>query len=81
MREAAPDVAVERLVFVMAPDPAERARRHAPRRSQRVLALLDAGDEVAFITLGDPNVYSTFSSIAAQRAARRPARPSRPCPA
>jgi len=74
VREAAPDVVVERLVFVMAPDQAEReeARNSA---TARVLAHLDAGEEVAFITLGDPNVYSTFSSIAAAVRAARPSAP------
>ena len=71
VREAAPDVVVERLVFVMAPDPADRA--HALEvATARVVQLLDAGHEVAFITLGDPNVYSTFSSIATAVASARP---------
>jgi precorrin-2/cobalt-factor-2 C20-methyltransferase len=43
--------------------------------STRVLALLDAGEEVAFITLGDPNVYSTFSSIASAVETARPSTP------
>ena len=33
------------------------------------------GERVAFVTLGDPNVYSTFSSVAAAVRARRPAVP------
>lgn len=64
VREAAPDVAVERVVFAMAPDPDDRAAALAAA-CDRVCALLAAGEEVAFVTLGDPNVYSTFSSIAA----------------
>jgi precorrin-2/cobalt-factor-2 C20-methyltransferase len=71
VREAAPDVVVERLVFVMAPSPDERASA-LDAAATRVLELLDAGEEVAFITLGDPNVYSTFSSIAASVRAARP---------
>jgi precorrin-2/cobalt-factor-2 C20-methyltransferase len=74
VREAAPDVVVERLVFVMAPAPAERAEA-LDAATARVLALLDAGEEVAFITLGDPNVYSTFSSVAATVRAARPSTP------
>jgi precorrin-2/cobalt-factor-2 C20-methyltransferase len=72
VREAAPDVLVERVVFVMAPAQEERAEA-LDAATARVLALLDAGEEVAFITLGDPNVYSTFSSVAAAVAAARPA--------
>jgi precorrin-2/cobalt-factor-2 C20-methyltransferase len=74
VREAAPDVVVERVVFVMAPAQAERAEA-LDAATARVLALLDAGEEVAFITLGDPNVYSTFSSVATAVAAARPSSP------
>jgi precorrin-2/cobalt-factor-2 C20-methyltransferase len=71
VREAAPDVVVERVVFVMAPDQADRAAA-VDAACHRVCELLDAGEEVAFITLGDPNVYSTFSSVAAGVATTRP---------
>ena len=70
LREAAPDVVVERLVFVMEPDPAARADA-IDAAGARIAACLDAGEEVAFITLGDPNVYSTFSSVAAAVRRRR----------
>ena len=70
LREGAPDVVVERLVFVMDPDPAERAAAIA-RAADRIIACLDTGEEVAFITLGDPNVYSTFATVAAAVRARR----------
>jgi precorrin-2/cobalt-factor-2 C20-methyltransferase len=71
LREGAPDVVVERLVFVMDPDPAGRAGA-IERAADRIAACLDAGEEVAFITLGDPNVYSTFAAVAAAVRARRP---------
>jgi precorrin-2/cobalt-factor-2 C20-methyltransferase len=74
VREAAPDVAVERLVFAMTPDPRARAAAIADAAT-RVAALLDQREEVAFITLGDPNLYSTFSSITTQLATVRPATP------
>ena len=71
VREAAPDVVVERLVFAMTPEP--EARSAALRAAaDRVTALLDQGEEVAFITLGDPNLYSTFSSMAARLVNTRP---------
>lgn len=74
VREAAPDVSVERLVFVMAPEPKRRAG--AIRAAvERIVALLDDGQEVAFVTLGDPNLYSTFSSVAARVAEERPGTP------
>jgi len=74
VREAAPDVPVERLVFVMAPDPEARAAAIVDAAT-RIATLLDDGEEVAFITLGDPNLYSTFSSITAHLADTRPATP------
>ena len=74
VREAAPEVVVERLVFAMDRDPAAR-RVALAEATARVVELLDGGHETAFITLGDPNLYSTFSSIAAGVAARRPETP------
>jgi precorrin-2/cobalt-factor-2 C20-methyltransferase len=66
VRQAAPEVAVERLVFDMSGD-------HSYADSAAALVgWLDAGDTVAFVTLGDPNVYSTFSSVAAAVLAVRP---------
>jgi precorrin-2/cobalt-factor-2 C20-methyltransferase len=66
LRQAAPEVAVERLVFDM-------SGSHSYPDSARVLAgWLDEGETLAFITLGDPNVYSTFSSVAAAVLALRP---------
>ncbi|WP_395156104.1 precorrin-2 C(20)-methyltransferase [Ilumatobacter sp.] len=71
VREAAPDVVVERMVFVMV---VEHEVRAAALREvcERIVAYLAAGDEVAFITLGDPNLYSTVSSVVAGILARRP---------
>ena len=62
VRAAAPDVVCERLVFVMAPHPHDRAAALA-QAAVEVAARLDEGEEVAFITLGDPNVYSTFAAL------------------
>ncbi len=74
VRRAAPEVAVERLVFVMA--------RHGTARDAgiagaagRLVEHLDAGERVAFVTLGDPNLYSTVSSVVAAVRALRPAVP------
>ncbi|MEM7092593.1 MAG: precorrin-2 C(20)-methyltransferase [Actinomycetota bacterium] len=74
VREAAPDVVVERMVFVMQPDHDARAAALA-EVCDRIAAYLADGDEVAFITLGDPNLYSTVSSVVAGVLARRPATP------
>jgi precorrin-2/cobalt-factor-2 C20-methyltransferase len=74
VREAVPQVKVERLVFVMQVDSPSRdaAIRDA---AERILEALDRGEHVAFITLGDPNVYSTFSSVAEHVSAARPSVP------
>jgi precorrin-2/cobalt-factor-2 C20-methyltransferase len=71
VRQVAPDVAVERLVFDMSSVAGDRLASH--RHAAAVIAgYLDEGQEVAFVTLGDPNIYSTFSSVAAAVTAARP---------
>ena len=70
VRQAVPGVAIERLPFAMAPSRAERDRSVAGA-ARRVAELLDGG-EVAFVTLGDPLTYSTFSSVAAAVRELRP---------
>jgi precorrin-2/cobalt-factor-2 C20-methyltransferase len=63
VRQAFPGVVIERIVFDMAPARADRDRsvEHAAEVVARHLA---AGEEVAWITLGDPLTYSTFSAVA-----------------
>ena len=63
VRDAVPGALVERLVFVMELDTAAR-RGAIDRAVERVAEATDAGERCAFITLGDPNIYSTFSSVA-----------------
>ena len=70
VREVAPDVVVERVGFVMELGGGARSNALAAA-AERVVAALDAGERVAFVTLGDPNVYSTFSSLAEEVRARR----------
>jgi precorrin-2/cobalt-factor-2 C20-methyltransferase len=74
VREAVPQAKVERLVFVMQVDSPSRdaAIREA---ADRILEALDRGEHVAFITLGDPNIYSTFSSVAEHVSGSRPSVP------
>lgn len=71
VREAAPEVRVERVSFAMHPDADVRAAAMADIASA-VVGHLDDGEEVAFITLGDPLTYSTFSSLADAVSAKRP---------
>lgn len=74
VRDVAPDVAVERVAFVM--EVGSQARDAALTDAAAVLvAHLDAGERVAFVTLGDPSVYSTFSSLAGSVRRLRPAVP------
>lgn len=72
VREAAPDVLMERVRFVMAKDPAARAGA-IDEACESLAGHLDAGEEVAFITLGDPMIYSTVGSVVSGVLARRPA--------
>lgn len=59
----APGSAVERLPFPMTRDAAELSRAWL-RNAQRVLEVLRAGADAAFLTLGDPLIYSTFGYLA-----------------
>jgi precorrin-2/cobalt-factor-2 C20-methyltransferase len=72
VREAAPEVRVERVSFAMHPDADVRAAAMADIATT-VAGYLDDGEEVAFITLGDPLTYSTFSALADAVTAKRPA--------
>jgi precorrin-2/cobalt-factor-2 C20-methyltransferase len=71
VRTAIPEIRVERVAFSMAPS---RNRRDASLRqaAQVVIGHLAQGREVAWITLGDPLVYSTFSSVAERVRRKRP---------
>lgn len=71
VRQAAPDVVVERVVFAMAPSRSAR-NRSIEAATKLVAGYLDRGEEVAWITLGDPLTYSTFSSVAEGVTRRRP---------
>jgi precorrin-2/cobalt-factor-2 C20-methyltransferase len=71
VREAVPDVAVERIAFTMSPNQAAR-ERSIKRAAAQVIAHLAQGEEVAWVTLGDPLIYSTFSSVADRVAVKRP---------
>ena len=70
VRQAVPDVAVERLVFAIGDDDDARDLAH-DHAATRIVECLDAGEQVAFVTLGDPNIYSTFHHLAALVAGRR----------
>lgn len=61
LRQACPDVPVERVVFAMG-----GAGASVDAVAATVVAGLEAGQRLAFVTLGDPNVYSTFSTVAAR---------------
>jgi precorrin-2/cobalt-factor-2 C20-methyltransferase len=67
VRQACPGVPVERAVFAMG-----GAERSVDEVAATIVAGLDAGQRLAFVTLGDPNVYSTFSTVAARVQALRP---------
>lgn len=72
VRQVAPDIPVERIVFDMSPAAGDRHASHRAAAAA-VIGFLDAGEEVAFVTLGDPNIYSTFSSLAGAVTDLRPA--------
>ena len=63
VREAVPGIAVERVSFAMSPSRAAR-ERSLNAAAKVVAGHLEAGEEVAWVTLGDPLTYSTFSAVA-----------------
>jgi precorrin-2/cobalt-factor-2 C20-methyltransferase len=74
VRQAVPGLRVERVAFEMAPSRASRSRS-VDRAASVVAAHLAAGDEVAWVTLGDPLTYSTFSAVAERVRRHRPSTP------
>ncbi len=72
VRQAVPGLRVERVPFAMAPERSARDRS-VDEAAAAVADCLVAGEEVAWITLGDPLTYSTFSSVASAVRRRRPA--------
>jgi precorrin-2/cobalt-factor-2 C20-methyltransferase len=72
VRQAVPGLRVERIPFTMAPRRLDRDRS-ITEAAEVLIAYLGAGQEVAFVTLGDPLTYSTFTSVAAAVRRRRPA--------
>jgi precorrin-2/cobalt-factor-2 C20-methyltransferase len=72
VRQAVPGLRVERVPFAMAPGRAERDRS-VEEAAATLAEHLGAGEEVAFVTLGDPLMYSTFTAVAAAVRRRRPA--------
>lgn len=67
VRQACPGVRIERLAFTMG-----EAAASVDDAAATVVAGLGAGQRVAFVTLGDPNVFSTFSTLAARVRELRP---------
>jgi precorrin-2/cobalt-factor-2 C20-methyltransferase len=72
VREAVPDVAIERVTFSMASSRSARDRSVSTAASTVAKRLAD-GEEVAWVTLGDPLTYSTFAAIAERVRKIRPA--------
>jgi precorrin-2/cobalt-factor-2 C20-methyltransferase len=73
VRQVLPGHRIHRLAFDMTPDDTPggsdaRTASHT-RAAASLVGWLDAGETIAFVTLGDPNVYSTFPSL--EEAVRR----------
>lgn len=59
------------LLFPMTRDPAERDA-HRTRAADAIAAELRQGRDVAFLTLGDPMLYSTYNYVVRKMAERHP---------
>ena len=71
VRAAAPDVAVYRLPITIAGDTTLRASS-VSAAVQALIDTVDAGQVAAFVTLGDPNVFTVFPAMARLIVANRP---------
>ncbi len=72
VREALPGLIVERVPFAMSADRTDR-ECSVSQAAAVVTRHLSSGEEVAWITLGDPLTYSTFVAVADQVRQWRPA--------
>ena len=63
-KEAAPEIVLKELLLLDFPMRKEDVSDAHKKATDQVMALLSAGKDVAFLTLGDPGVYSTFYYIA-----------------
>jgi precorrin-2/cobalt-factor-2 C20-methyltransferase len=79
VRAIAPEVRVDRCVFDITGSAVERAAT-VTAAAEKIVERLDAGEVVAFVTLGDPNVYSTFPGLARSVTVRRPSVPTSTVP-
>lgn len=66
IRSILPEIVCQRLIFDMSPGESgvEARRRSARDAALTLIPKLKEGQTLAFITLGDPNVFSTFSLVA-----------------
>jgi precorrin-2/cobalt-factor-2 C20-methyltransferase len=71
VRVAAPNVSVDRLPLTAAAD-SQSLERCLDDSAEVLLESLDRGHVVAYITLGDPNMFSTFPALARRVVTRRP---------
>jgi precorrin-2/cobalt-factor-2 C20-methyltransferase len=74
VRAVTPEVRVDRLAFDIGDDTDTRAAS-LDAAADRLVDALDGGAVVAFVTLGDPNIYSTFPALARLVTRRRPSVP------
>ncbi len=74
VRTALPEVMIDRLVWTIAPDHQAPISRADSRRAaaEQVVKYLDRNEVVVFVTIGDPNVFSAFPSLAAAVRGLRP---------
>jgi precorrin-2/cobalt-factor-2 C20-methyltransferase len=79
VRAVAPESRVERLGLDIVGPPPARARS-LEAAADRLVEALDPGAVVAFVTLGDPNVYTVFPALRRAVAARRPVVPAATVP-
>lgn len=66
VKQLLPDLICQRISFEMTSGESgiEARKRTARQAAHKLVSLLHSGKNLAFITLGDPNIFSTFSTVA-----------------
>ncbi len=73
VRQAVPGARIDRVVFEMSDGRGADGHAAAYRgAASQMVGWIDAGEEVCFVTLGDPNIYSTFAALADEVSRLRP---------
>lgn len=66
VKQVIPELVCQRILFEMTAGESgiQARKRTAKLAAQNIVPILQSGENVVFLTLGDPNIFSTFSTVA-----------------